>query len=252
MREKLVAANWKMYKNPKESTTFLAKFLELIPQKNQKQVFIFPQTVCLQAVEDYLIEKNADILTGAQNCYTEDEGTFTGEISPKVLKDMGTDAVLIGHSERRSHFKEDNELLAKKIKSAQNHNLIPMYCIGETLDQRKSRKTFDVLKEQLDVGLKHFDHKGSLIVAYEPVWAIGTGEVATPEQAQEAHAFVRKTLHDITGLHTYKILYGGSVKPENATELISKPDIDGFLVGGASLKPESLAQICQIALTKMS
>ncbi|MES2769729.1 MAG: triose-phosphate isomerase [Bdellovibrionota bacterium] len=250
MIEKVVAANWKMYKNPEESTAFLKKFLELLPPANQKQVFIFPQTVCLQAVEDCLAEQNVDILTGAQNCYTEDEGAFTGEISPKVLKDMKTDAILIGHSERRSHFKEDNELLSKKIKSAQAHNLIPMYCIGETLDQRKGGKTFDVLKEQLEVGLKHFDRKGSLIVAYEPVWAIGTGEVATPEQAQEAHAFVRKTLQKITGLDTYKILYGGSVKPENAQELISKPDIDGFLVGGASLKPDSLAQICQIALTK--
>lgn len=247
MREKVVAANWKMYKNPDEARSFLEQFLKLLPQKNQKQVFIFPQTVCLQSVEDTLNELNADILTGAQNCYIENEGAFTGETSTKVLKDMTTNAVLIGHSERRQYFKEDNEFLAKKIKSAQDHNLIPMYCVGETLDQRKSGKTLNILKEQLEVGLKNFDRKGSLIVAYEPVWAIGTGEVATPEQAQEAHAFIRKTLQEITGLPTHKILYGGSVKPENAKELSSKPDIDGFLVGGASLKADSFAQICQIA-----
>lgn len=248
MREKIVAANWKMYKTPSECVTFLDKFLEIIPQKIQKQIFIFPSTLCLQNVEDFLEEMDSDLLTGAQNCHFEDEGAFTGETSPKVLKDMTVNAVLIGHSERRQYFKEDNELLAKKIKAVQNHNLIPMYCVGETLEQRKSNKTFDVLKEQLTIGLKHFDRKGSLIVAYEPVWAIGTGEVATPEQAQEAHEFIRKTLAEITGLNTYKILYGGSVKPENAKELSSKKDIDGFLVGGASLKPESFAQICETIL----
>jgi triosephosphate isomerase len=247
IREKVVAANWKMYKNPEECTAFLYNFLKILPQKNQKHVFIFPPTVCLQTVEDYLNEANADLLTGAQNCHFEDEGAFTGETSSKTLKEMGTNSVLIGHSERRQYFKEDNEFLAKKIKAVQNHNLIPMYCIGETLEQRKSNKTFDVLKEQLTIGLKHFDRKGSLIVAYEPVWAIGTGEVATPEQAQEAHEFIRKTLLELTNMNSHKILYGGSVKAENAQELISQKDIDGFLVGGASLKAESFAQICQIA-----
>lgn len=249
MKENIVAANWKLNKNPEESRVFFDSFLEKIPQKNQKQVFIFPQILCLQAVKDYLKELDAEILTGAQNCYTEDEGAFTGETSPRVLKEMTTNAVLIGHSERRQYFKEDNEFLSKKIKAVQSHNLIPMYCIGETLDERKNKKTFGVLETQLKEGLKHFDRKGSLIVAYEPVWAIGTGEVATPEQAQEAHYFIRRTLKEITGSHTYKILYGGSVKPENAKELISQPDIDGFLVGGASLKPDSFAQICQTAFS---
>lgn len=248
MRKNFVAANWKMYKTPDESAAFLTKFLELIPQEKQSQVFIFPTTVCLQVVKDVLVGKNSKIQTGAQNCYTEEEGAFTGETSVKTLKTMDIDSVLVGHSERRTLFKEDNELLAKKIQAAQKQGLIPMYCIGETLEQRKSGKTFDVLKEQLEVGLKHFDKSGALIVAYEPVWAIGTGEVATPEQAQEAHAFVRKTLQGLTGKADFSILYGGSVKPENAKELISKPDIDGFLVGGASLKPDSFAEICKTAL----
>lgn len=237
-----------MYKNPDECTEFLETFLELLPKKNQKQVYIFPQSVCLTTVQNYLIDQNANILTGAQNCHFEAEGAFTGEVSTKVLNEMEVEAVLVGHSERRSLFKEDNEFLAKKIKAAQSEGLTPMYCIGETLEQRKSGKTFDVLKEQLEVGLKLLDKDAPIIIAYEPVWAIGTGEVATPEQAQEAHAFVRKTLKDLTGSDGFSILYGGSVKPENAKDLISKPDIDGFLVGGASLKPDSFAKICQVAL----
>lgn len=248
-REKIVAANWKMYKTPDESAAFLTKFLELIPANTQKNVFIYPTAVCLQVVEDVLVGKNANIKTGAQNCYFEEEGAFTGETSAKTLKSMGTDSVLVGHSERRTLFKEDNELLAKKIQAAQKNGIIPMYCIGETLAERKSGKTFDVLKEQLEVGLKLLDQSQPIVIAYEPVWAIGTGEVATPEQAQEAHAFVRKTLKTITGSDQFSILYGGSVKPENAKDLISKPDIDGFLVGGASLKPDSFAQICQITLS---
>jgi triosephosphate isomerase len=246
-REKMVAGNWKLYKSPQESVDFLKAFIDKIPVKNQKQVLLFPQTVSLQAVENYLVKADSDILTGAQNCYSENEGAFTGETSAKVLKEMTTDAVLIGHSERRQYFKEDNELLAKKIKAAQDNKLIPVYCIGETLEERRSEKTFDVLQTQLKVGLKHFNNTGTLIVAYEPVWAIGTGEVATPKQAQEAHVFIRRTLKEITGLPTYKILYGGSVKVDNAKELISMPDIDGFLVGGASLNPDTFAQICQIA-----
>lgn len=247
-REKIVAANWKMYKTPDEAVSFLTQFLELVP-KNQKNIFIYPSTVCLQSAKNILVNKNSSIKLGAQNCYTEDEGAFTGETSAKTLKNMNMDSVLVGHSERRTLFKEDNELLSRKIKAAQTHGLIPMYCIGETLDQRKSQKTFDVLKEQLEVGLKLLDKSAPLVIAYEPVWAIGTGEVATPDQAQEAHAFVRKTLKNITGSDNISILYGGSVKPENAKDLISKPDIDGFLVGGASLKPDSFAQICQSVLS---
>lgn len=245
----MVAGNWKLYKSPEESVEFLKAFIDKVPLKNQKQILLFPQIVSLQAVENYLVKKDLDILTGAQNCYTENEGAFTGETSAKVLKEMTTDAVLIGHSERRQYFKEDNEFLAKKIKVVQDNKLIPVYCIGETLEERKSEKTFEVLKAQLKIGLKHFSSSGSLIVAYEPVWAIGTGEVATPKQAQEAHVFIRNTLKEITGFSTYRILYGGSVKIENAKELITMPDIDGFLVGGASLNPDTFAHICQIALT---
>ena len=249
MKTNIVAANWKMYKTPDEAAAFLTKFLELVSKGNQEQVYIFPSTVCLQVAKDVLVGKSSKIKIGAQNAHTEDEGAFTGETSAKTLKAMEMDAVLVGHSERRTLFKESDEFLAKKLKTVQSHSLTPMFCIGETLEQRKNGKTFDVLKEQLEVGLKYLDKSAPLIVAYEPVWAIGTGEVATPEQAQEAHAFVRKTLKDITGNDQWRILYGGSVKPENAQDLISKPDIDGFLVGGASLKPESLAEICKIALT---
>lgn len=247
VREKMIAGNWKLYKSPQESVDFLKAFIDKVPLQNQKQILLFPQIVSLQAVENYLVNADSDILTGAQNCYIENEGAFTGETSAKVLKEMTTDAVLIGHSERRQYFKEDNEFLAKKIKAAQDNKLIPVYCIGESLEERRSEKTFEVLEAQLKVGLKHFNNTGTLIVAYEPIWAIGTGEVATPKQAQEAHVFIRRTLKEITGLPTYRILYGGSVKIENAKELITMPDIDGFLVGGASLNPDTFAQICQIA-----
>jgi triosephosphate isomerase len=245
MREKLIAANWKMYKNPDEARTFIEDFIKKIPPQNQKNIFIFPSAICIDAVKH--AAKNSNLIIGAQNIYPEKEGAFTGETSPAMIKQMGCHTVLIGHSERRSLFGETNEFLAKKIKAVQELNLVPMYCVGESLQERKSGKTFEVLKTQLTEGLKLFDRK-HLILAYEPVWAIGTGEVATPEQAQEAHKYIREQLKQITGQSSYKILYGGSVKPENAPELIKQPDIDGFLVGGASLKVESFAQICQSAL----
>ncbi len=248
-REKIVAANWKLHKSPLETKKFVQDFIKLIPQSIQKQIMIFPQTLSLQTLEDCCAENSCDILTGAQNCYIKDEGAFTGEASVKVLKEMTTDAVLVGHSERRQLFKEENEFLAEKIKIVQSYGLLPLYCIGETLEERKNNQTLNVLKEQLTIGLKHFTASEKLVVAYEPVWAIGTGEVATPEQAQDAHAFIRATLKELTGSDDHKILYGGSVKPENAANLCQKPDIDGFLVGGASLDPKSFAEICQITLS---
>ncbi len=241
MREKIVAANWKMHKTPDETKDFIQNFLKEIPQKNQKNIFLFPTTICLSTAHEAL--KNSNIILGAQNIYPEKEGAFTGETSPFAVKQLGCQSVLIGHSERRTLFGETNEFLAKKIKCAQENKLIPLYCIGETLAQRKSNQTFEVLKKQLQEGLSLFNSQ-HLILAYEPVWAIGTGEVACPDQAQEAHLFIRNELKSITGQSHYKILYGGSVKPENAKELINKPDIDGFLVGGASLKVDSFTRIC--------
>lgn len=246
MREKLVAANWKMFKNSQEVKSFCDELPKLLPVHLERNIHIYPQMVTLEALKNALATHHIKI--GAQNCYSEDEGAFTGEVSPKTLKDLGCYGSLVGHSERRQYFHETNESCSKKIIALQNHNLVPLYCIGETSSERKSGKTLEVLKKQLREGLKGADLTKKIIIAYEPVWAIGTGEVATPEQAQEAHAFIRKELLGIAKDNTFTIVYGGSVKPENAKDLISQEDIDGFLVGGASLKAQSFAEICKLGL----
>lgn len=245
MREKVVAANWKMYKNPQEVRSFCDELPRVLPVHLERHIHIYPQAVVLETLKTTLSSHH--IRVGAQNCHFEDEGAFTGEISPKTLKDLNCFGAIVGHSERRQLFHETNELCSKKIQALQKHNLVPMYCIGETAEERKSNNTLEVLKKQLTEGLKLCDFSKRFIIAYEPVWAIGTGEVATPEQAQEAHAFIRSELSKL-GVKEATILYGGSVKSENAKELISQADIDGFLVGGASLKAQSFAEICKIGL----
>lgn len=235
MREFIVAGNWKMYKSPQEAEKFVEEFLSLCPKEVQKNFVLFPSTICLPSLRKAL--SGQGVRFGAQNCHFELEGAFTGENSPRTLKDFGCHFVLLGHSERRQYFAESDEALAKKVKTTQALGLQPMLCVGETLQQRQAGETFSVLEKQLSVGLSLHTSAAPLTIAYEPVWAIGTGQVATPEQAQEAHVHIRKTLKTLIGTTEVSILYGGSVKPDNAAELSQKMDIDGFLIGGASLKP---------------
>ncbi|HQP11019.1 MAG TPA: triose-phosphate isomerase, partial [Candidatus Omnitrophota bacterium] len=197
-------------------------------------------------VRDVLMETNIGL--GAQNVYWEDSGAFTGEISAPILKDIGVQYVIIGHSERRQYFGETDETVNKRIKAALKHDLTPIVCVGEVLKEREGNKTFDVIKKQCEgafAGLTA-EQMEKLIIAYEPVWAIGTGKTATPVQAQEVHQFIRKLLAKLYNddvAQTVRIQYGGSVKPENSAELMSQPDIDGALVGGASLKADSFIGI---------
>jgi len=243
-RSFIVAANWKMNKGPIESVEFLSEFFSLFTKWPKCEIVIFPPAIDLVSVARMIEEK--PLRWGAQNCHFEDNGAFTGENSPKVIAELGADYTLVGHSERRKIFGEIDEMLAKKIVAVQRHNMIPMLCVGEELSERESGKTNLVITEQLKKGLSQANLETKIVLAYEPVWAIGTGKVATPEQAEDAHAVLRKMLIEIGGESLSErtpILYGGSVKPENAAELSKKPNIDGFLVGGAALAPASYAGI---------
>lgn len=239
---KIFAANWKLQKNPEETRKFFADFLKLDLAANSEVIF-FPSSICLEAAGNSL--KNSKIKFGSQNSYFEGAGAFTGETSAKSVKDVGGTYILLGHSERRSLFGETNELIAKKIKFVQSLDMIPMFCIGETLQERESGKTLQVLSEQIKEGLKLADLSKKIIVAYEPVWAIGTGKVATPDQVKETHEQVYQELKKIYSSTDVPILYGGSVKADNAGQLIQIPHVSGFLVGGASLEPSSFHAICK-------
>ena len=228
---KLLVANWKMNQNVKEIKEFLTVFNE--KYSNKRQAWIAPQAIHLPLG----MSLSTKVKWGAQNTATEDAGAFTGEISPKSLKDLGAHFTIIGHSERRTLFAETDQVLNKKTIKAIDNGLKVIFCIGETLLERESNKTFDVIRTQLELGLK--DVKMSeVILAYEPVWAIGTGKTATPEQAQEVHAFIRSVVPGTP------ILYGGSVKPDNVEKLLGQKDIDGALVGGASLKAADFLALC--------
>ncbi|MEK6553690.1 MAG: triose-phosphate isomerase [Bdellovibrionota bacterium] len=240
-RKKIAAANWKMYKTPQEAEAY---FEEWEAPESKAEVVFFPSTILLDTVSMEISGGNVHF--GAQNIHFEKEGAFTGETSPETVKSMGAQYALIGHSERRTLFGETNEITAKKVQAAQAAGLTPMLCIGETLAEREAGKTLDVVKKQLNEGLSTLDAKKPFVLAYEPVWAIGTGKVATPLEAEEVHAQIRAHLAEVLSKaisDTTPILYGGSVKPNNADELSQRPNIDGFLVGGASLKPEEFMQI---------
>lgn len=239
---KIFAANWKLQKNPDETRKFFAEFSKLELQPSSQVVF-FPSSICLEAASASL--KNSKIQFGSQNCYFEAAGAFTGETSAKSVKDIGGQYILIGHSERRSLFGETSEMIAKKIKLVQSLDLIPMFCIGETLAEREAGKTLSVLAQQIKEGLSQADLSKEIVVAYEPVWAIGTGKVATPEQVKETHEQVHQELKKIYKSQEVAILYGGSVKADNAAQLIQIPHVSGFLVGGASLEPASFHAICK-------
>lgn len=243
LRTPMIAGNWKMNLGVKESCDLVQAIANGIKDISDVDVLVAPPFINIPAVKDTIGESN--ILLSAQNMYFEKNGAFTGEISPQMLSESGCTHVILGHSERRSIFLETNELINKKVEAAIEADLIPIICIGETIEEREAGKTFDIIREQLEGSLKVFigmgDIPASAVLAYEPVWAIGTGLTATPEQAQEVHQVIRHWLKDQFGQESsgkIRILYGGSVKPDNAAELMSMPDIDGALVGGASLKAE--------------
>ncbi len=247
MRKPFLAANWKMNKTVQEGLEFLQAFQPLISSVEGREIVIAPPFTALHALSKAL-ETNEKIVLAAQNMHFEEKGAFTGEISPLMLKELGVKWVILGHSERRHIFGERDDTIAKKVASALAHDIGPILCVGETLDEREADNTFTVLKQQVDSGLAEVDPENAVkvVLAYEPVWAIGTGKTASPEQAQEAHAFIRGLLasrYGSTVAEQIRILYGGSVKPSNAGELLAKPDVDGALVGGAALDPDSFAGI---------
>jgi triosephosphate isomerase (TIM) len=245
-RKALIAANWKMFKTPDEAKNFMDAFLPLIAGHSRDEIAIFPSPILLPTVIE--AARGSSVSIGAQNIHFEDEGAFTGETSASQLKSIGGTHTLIGHSERRLHFCENDTTINKKVFTALRHGLIPVICVGEILAEREAGKTADVLKSQIAGALAGIHPKDakSIVIAYEPVWAIGTGRTATPEMAEDAHKIIRNEVSRLLGTDVaanMRILYGGSVKPENVSELLAQKDIDGALVGGASLKPESFLAI---------
>jgi len=243
-RKKIVAGNWKLNTSLVEGTALMSVLKNKINIPGVKPIVIPPFTHLESAVN---IFKNTGIEIGAQDCSKFENGAYTGEISAKLLSEMSVSYVIIGHSERRAYFGEEESLLAEKIKMALEHHLTPIYCVGETLDQREGDLHFEIVKSQIELGLFSFsaNELKNCVIAYEPVWAIGTGKTASPEQAQEIHAHIRKVITDKYGdlAADITILYGGSVNDTNANALFSQPDIDGGLVGGASLKADAFEEI---------
>jgi triosephosphate isomerase len=231
-----------MYKTIKQTAEFFKEFLPLVKDVNDVDIVIAPPSLSIYKAVEMTLGSNVSI--SAQNLYFEKEGAFTGEISADMIVEAGCPYTIVGHSERRQYFNESDDLLNKKTKAAIAAGLKVIFCIGETLSEREGGKIEVVLSRQINEGLKDIS-ADKLVIAYEPVWAIGTGVTASPEQAQEAHAFVRSKLKALYGAKAddLRILYGGSVKPNNVNELMSKPDVDGALVGGASLKADSFSQI---------
>ena len=254
MRKKIVAANWKMNMTQAESAAFVKTLLLDLGDITDIEVVIIPPFTAIAKVMETL-GPSQNIKVGAQNMHWQPNGAFTGEISAAMLRDLFVRYVVLGHSERRQYFGETDEIVNRKVRAAHEAMLRPIVCIGETLEQRDKGNVEKILSIQLRGSLADLSEKElhETVIAYEPVWAIGTGRNATPEQAQEAHAFIRHTLSkmaDENAAERVRIQYGGSVKPENARELMSQPDIDGALVGGASLDPRSFAQIVLAARTE--
>jgi triosephosphate isomerase len=246
MRRPVIAGNWKLFKTIAEATAFVDELKPLVSQASGVDIIIAPVFTALASVAARLPGSN--VLLSAQDCYWEEEGAYTGEVSPKLLKDAGCTHVIIGHSERRQYFCETDDTVNKKAKAAIAAGLTAIVCIGETLSERESDKTFSVIEAQIKGSLAGFseDDLKQVVVAYEPVWAIGTGKTASDAQAQEVHSFIRNmmaTLFSQSAADDIRILYGGSVKPDNIKGLMAQPDIDGALVGGASLKSDSFAAI---------
>jgi len=245
-RKKLMAANWKMYKNPDQTRDFFRDFLPLVAGHTRDEIVICPPCINLCAAVE--AAKGSNVNIGAQNLYWEKEGAYTGEICPSMLLDVGCTHAIIGHSERRQYFGETDDMVNFKLKAALESGLTPIVCVGEVLEEREADLTEDVLRRQCLRAFHAISGKkaAKLVVAYEPVWAIGTGKTATPALASEAHLLIRgeaaKAFGEEFSTHL-RILYGGSVKPENAKALMAEEEIDGALVGGASLDPKSFAAI---------
>ncbi len=245
-RKSLIAANWKMYKTPDEALTFVQAFLPLVANHTRDEIALFPSVTSLATVVHAAAGSNIQV--GLQNMHYENEGAYTGETSPIMLKAVRATHTLIGHSERRQYFAETDAIVNKKLHAALAHGIVPVVCIGESLVEREAGETASVLKTQLTGGLSGIaaEQAAPIVIAYEPVWAIGTGKTATPQMAVEAHRIVRAEVARLLGSEiasAIRILYGGSVKPENASSLLNEEEIDGALVGGASLKPDSFAAI---------
>lgn len=246
MRKPVIAGNWKMYKTPKESLAFLDVFLPLMEGHTRDEIVLFPTMSSLA----YVLEgvERSNVRAGAQTMHWLNEGPYTGQTSPTMLASLKCTHVLLGHSERRIYANETDDMVNWKLKAAIAHSIIPIVCVGETLEKRQSGLTEAVLRWQIACALNGVEREGSehMIIAYEPVWAIGTGSTATPAQVEEAHKIIRREIAERLGTDradSTRILYGGSVKPENTAKLMSQPNIDGALVGGGSLNPETFAQI---------
>jgi triosephosphate isomerase (TIM) len=245
-RKALIAANWKMYKTPAEAKAFVDAFLPLVAGHDRDEIAIFPSPVLLPTVVE--ATKGSKVAVGAQNIHFAEEGAFTGETSVLQVKAVGGTHTLIGHSERRQYFGETDEIVNKKLHTALKHGIVPVVCIGEVLAEREAGKTAEVLKTQVTGAFAGITPEvaADIVIAYEPVWAIGTGKTATPEMAVDAHKIIRAEVAKLLGAEiaaNMRILYGGSVKPDNCTSLAHQEEIDGALVGGASLKPDSFAAI---------
>jgi triosephosphate isomerase len=245
-RKALIAANWKMYKTPAEAKAFVDAFLPMVAGHTRDEIALFPSPVLLPTVVPACAGSN--VLVGAQNIHFAEEGAYTGETSVGQLKAVGGTHTLIGHSERRQYFAETDEIVNKKLHTALKHGVIPIVCIGEVLEEREAGKTASVLQTQINGAFAGITPQAAapIVIAYEPVWAIGTGKTATPEIAADAHRIIRAEVAKLLGASVaaaMRILYGGSVKPDNVASLMAQDDIDGALVGGASLKPDSFAAI---------
>jgi triosephosphate isomerase len=250
-KKPFIAGNWKMHKNINEAVELVSSLMEAEKELTEAEVVVIPPFTALSEVKKTL--DGSSIKLGAQNLFWEVKGAFTGEISPLMLHDAGCEYVVIGHSERRQYFDETDDTVNKKLKAALAHQLIPIMCIGESLEERKKGETIDKIEHQINSGLEGIfkDDMSRTIMAYEPIWAIGTGLTATPDQAEEVHSFIRNQLEENYGNETAScviILYGGSVKPDNTYSLIKEKNINGALVGGASLSADSFIQIAKEAV----
>ena len=254
IRKYLIAGNWKMNKTAAEGADLVREINLAVGQETEVGVCVCPPFTALESAAKELEESNVQL--GAQNMHPKSEGAYTGEISPVMLRSLFCTFVILGHSERREYFTESDAFINEKVKAALESNLKPILCVGETLEQREAGDTISVIKTQLEGGLADIDADGAeaIVIAYEPVWAIGTGKTATPEMAQEVHGMIRAWLterfNDTVG-GKIRILYGGSMKPNNASELLDQEDIDGGLIGGAALTSKSFAELVKIARSKV-